>query len=137
MLDRDRLIKILGLTTSSSDGEALSALRKANEIIAGENMTWEEVLAQPVGNVVNITLTRGAPQAHYKQTDDWVAPHLKDKVTIDLMFRAIYTQPRTGNEDFWQWVDNVHNHFNQHGQLTVGQYQAIQKCYRRAVRGAG
>lgn len=135
MLDRERLIKIMGLTTSSSDGEALSALRKVNEILAGEKLSWAEVLA-PQGSVVNITLQHTPPQSHYKAEEDWVAPHLKDKVTIDLMFRAIFSQPRTGNEGFWQWMDSVHQWYQEHGSLTPKQYQPLRQCYQRSLRSA-
>lgn len=131
-LDRERLIKILGLTTSSSDGEALSALRKANEIIAGEKLTWADVLA-PQGNVINITLPRTAPNP-YRGGEEWSPPHLKDKVTIDLMFRAIFAMPRTDNEQFWQWADGVHQWYLDHQSLTPGQYDAVRKCYGRALR---
>lgn len=132
-LDRERLIKIMGLTTSSSDGEALSALRKANEIIAGEKLTWAEVLA-PQGSVVSITLSRTPPQSAYKGGDEWSPPHLKDKVTIDLMFRAIFAMPRTDNEEFWQWADSVHQWYLDKHSLTPGQYEAVRKCYGRAIR---
>lgn len=132
-LDRERLIKIMGLTTSSSDGEALSALRKANEIIAGEKLTWAEVLAQQ-GSVINISLARTPPQSAYKGGDEWAPPHLHDKVTIDLMFRAIFAQPRGANEEFWQWVDSVHQWYLDHHSLTSAQYEAIRKCYGRALR---
>lgn len=135
MLDRERLIKIMGLTTSNSDGEALSALRKANEILAGEKLTWAEVL-KGGGPQVTVTVTRHAPAGGDVQTEEWVPPHLKDKVTIDLMFRSIYAQPRTGSEGFWQWLDDIHNRFGKYGQLTQGQYGALRKCYARTLRTA-
>lgn len=137
-LDRAKLTKMMGLTTSDQDGEALAAIRMVNAMLAKEKVTWGEVLAAG-GPTVTVTVTRNAPPSSYHESEptDWVAPHLRDKVTIDLMFRAIFSQPRTGNEDFWQWCDGVHNHFNQHGQLTAGQYAAVRKCYGRALRANG
>jgi len=44
MIDRPLLAKILARTASSSDGEALTAVRKANEHIRKEGTTWAEVL---------------------------------------------------------------------------------------------
>lgn len=41
--EKDKLVKLLMLTTSSFDGEALSAIRKANEYIKKYKMCWEEV----------------------------------------------------------------------------------------------
>lgn len=43
-LDRARLAKLMGMTTSDQDGEALNALRMANKLIAGAKLSWPEVL---------------------------------------------------------------------------------------------
>lgn len=42
--DLERLIKVLGLTTSDQDGEALSAIRRANEILKRGGTTWAQLL---------------------------------------------------------------------------------------------
>ena len=131
MLDRNRLTKLMGMATSDNDNEALVALRLANDLIKKERMTWDEVLAQNAPSL-NIVLSRTG----YKADEDWIAPHLKDKVMIDLMFRAVFAQPRTGNEDFWQWMDSIHNRWSAHGNLSQGQYNALKKCYQRATRTA-
>jgi len=39
-----KLAKILELTTSSHDGEALSAIRKANDFLSKYGKTWSEIL---------------------------------------------------------------------------------------------
>ena len=68
MLDRERLAKILAMTTSTHDGEALSAIRRANEIIKGEGLSWELVLAQiTVAQGLTIEINRGSwarPEQH-------------------------------------------------------------------------
>lgn len=46
-LDRDLLTKLMMLTTSDADGEALSAIRKANQILKKEKLNWQEVLSLP------------------------------------------------------------------------------------------
>jgi hypothetical protein len=43
-LDRRRLAKVLGLTGSAHEGEALAAARKANELIVAARMTWDAVV---------------------------------------------------------------------------------------------
>lgn len=40
----DFLIKILNMTTSSSDGESLAAIRKANSFLSANNWTWEALI---------------------------------------------------------------------------------------------
>jgi hypothetical protein len=43
-LDKDRLAKLLNLTESEHDGEALSAIRKANELLRLHRMDWPAAL---------------------------------------------------------------------------------------------
>ncbi len=42
--DRHRLVTLLALTTSPQDGEALTAARKANEMLNRLHLTWTEVI---------------------------------------------------------------------------------------------
>ena len=78
-LDRERLAKVLSLTQSSSDGEALAAIRKANEIIKGENLTWDEVLIQIADAVgaISITINRGFSAEGYADFQDAVRNSLR------------------------------------------------------------
>jgi hypothetical protein len=132
-VDKVRLVKLLGMTSSEHDGEALNAMRMANDLVKAAGKTWEDVLTTE--NVVNITLQRRQP-APFKAEEDWSPPHLTDKVLIDAMFRAIYAQPRSDNEEFWQWVDSVHQQWLDRKRLTPGQYQAVRRCYSRVIRRA-
>ena len=43
--DRERFVKLLGLTESSNDGEALAALRKCNAMLRQQHLTWEDIVA--------------------------------------------------------------------------------------------
>jgi N-methylhydantoinase B/oxoprolinase/acetone carboxylase alpha subunit len=45
--DLDRLVKVLGMTGSSHDAEALSALRKAQKIMAEAKVSWGDILHAP------------------------------------------------------------------------------------------
>jgi hypothetical protein len=44
MVDRARLVKLLNLTESQHDGEALTAIRRSNEMLRRSKTSWEEVL---------------------------------------------------------------------------------------------
>ena len=46
-MDMDRLIKILGMTGSTHDGEALSALRMAQKLMAANGKTWKDLIGAP------------------------------------------------------------------------------------------
>ena len=46
-LNRDQLIKLLNLTRSEYDAEALNAIRRANALLRKQRATWEDLLARP------------------------------------------------------------------------------------------
>lgn len=54
-LDRDRLVKLLNLSDSEHDAEALAAIRKSNELLRSNGLTWHALLGvspspPPAGN---------------------------------------------------------------------------------------
>lgn len=139
MLDRTRLAKLLALTGSDNDAEALAAIRKANEMVRGQNLTWAEVVTVDTQPLINIMVQRrsgmgvGMPAGGKVDGDDkdWQPPHLNDAAIIDPMFRAIFAQPRSSNEEFWQFMDSIHNSWTAKGSLTASQYNALRRCYNR------
>lgn len=44
-VDKAKLVKLLNLTTSEADNEALTALRLANKMIKEDNLTWAQILS--------------------------------------------------------------------------------------------
>jgi len=46
-LDKERLAKLLSMTGSDHDAEALAAMRKANELLRLHKKSWFEVLSDP------------------------------------------------------------------------------------------
>jgi hypothetical protein len=46
-LNRDQLIKLLNLTRSEYDAEALNAIRRANALLRKQRATWADLLALP------------------------------------------------------------------------------------------
>lgn len=129
-MDKAKLAKLLAMTTSTHDGEAINAMRLANEMILKAGLTWENVLTTVGHPGFTVTVTRHkAPEQ--RPYEEWVAPHLRDKASIDLMFRTIYAQPRTDNEEFWQFMDSIHERWTRHGNLTQKQYSALVRCYQK------
>ena len=45
-MDVTKLIKLMNLTTSTFDGEALNAIRKANLLLAESNISWAEFIKE-------------------------------------------------------------------------------------------
>jgi hypothetical protein len=46
-LDRDQLVKLLNLTSSEYDAEALNAIRHADALLSKHGTTWADLLALP------------------------------------------------------------------------------------------
>ncbi|MFQ5742007.1 MAG: hypothetical protein ACE5HV_00280 [Acidobacteriota bacterium] len=116
----EKFIKIMMLATSPSDGEALSALRKANAMLAEMNNSWEELL-------------RG--KVRMRAADDDEAPrgkHHTDAEEIDTLFEDLFTSvsPASSFRDF---VESVHEWWEDKGFLTEKQYQALRRA--REARG--
>lgn len=136
MLDRAKLAKLLALTVSDNDGEAINAMRLANKLVKQAGLDWEQALAPPPavqvvvrGNRVDVDLTpRPGGMDHAE------GAHLSNENIIGIMFKAVLSQQRIGNTEFWAWVDDIKEKFDKHGRLTQGQYDALRRSYSRAVR---
>lgn len=134
-MDRERLTKLLAMTTSDNDGEALNALRMANKLLAAEQLTWEEVLGQPQHRGITVTVNghaaRYSGMSEAPLQGEWVPPHLTDAPTINMMFRTIQNCGAyyAANREF---IDSVHNWWLRHKQLSVKQYNAIRRVYTMA-----
>ena len=46
-MERERFVKLLGMTSSSSDGEALVAIRKCNDMLMQHKLSWPDVVQLP------------------------------------------------------------------------------------------
>ncbi|MBL6613784.1 MAG: DUF2786 domain-containing protein [Reyranella sp.] len=58
--ERERLVKLLSLTNSSNDGEALAALRKCNDMLKQHRLNWDDIVVGEADRVVK-TRTRNNP----------------------------------------------------------------------------
>jgi hypothetical protein len=111
-----KLIKLMMLTTSEHDNEALTALRMANAMLAAANVNWEEFLTavettkqQAASSFSNVEPVR------YDDPDD-----------IDPMFDAALRNVKTGG--YREFIESVHEWWETNGFLTEKQYRAIRKA---------
>lgn len=96
-----KLIKILNLTQSDSDGEALTALRMANNMLKKHGKTWEQVISSTPTQVQN-----NYRASHYEDVvrkynagPSGFAEHLR-KMKEEMNRRAQKQQERNFY-DFW------------------------------------
>jgi len=130
----ERFVKLMMMTASDNDGEALVALRKANAILAEANVNWEEFL-QAVDT--NKTVT-----AKPKEKPPWDSDGFSDigrnahgqytdADEINMLFEKVYAKTRPGSS-FMEFLDSVHTWWENNGFLTEKQYSAIRKSALRS-----
>ena len=124
-------IKLMMMTGSSHDAEALVAIRKANAILAEANVNWEEFLAALDQQSRSSYMT---PPSKRKQTKDPTEFHDVDskhtnEAEIDGLFERVYDRIHSGSS-FYEFVQSVHDFWIQKGYLTEKQYQAIRRASR-------
>jgi hypothetical protein len=72
VIDRARLAKLLALSQSDNDAEALSCIRAANKMVQAAGKSWDEVLVQ-ITPGMRITIQKGP----YKAEEAWPTPRPK------------------------------------------------------------
>jgi hypothetical protein len=102
------LKKLLGLTQSTNDAEALAAMRKANELLKKGNLNWEMVLQRTV--VVQVGSDMGDPVVGSTEVS------LNDKI------QHAFDYLRGVNlGDFRAFVDSLETYFKENKYLTPNQ----------------
>jgi hypothetical protein len=134
------LVKLLMMTTSPNDGEALTAIRKANAMLAGANVNWEEFLkAVQTTNAAQADQSFRTPpsQRRYRHddgddfrnafTDVGRSPSQKftNAKIIDPMFEVAFANASGGFADF---LNSVHEWWEEKGFLTEKQYYAVKRA---------
>lgn len=65
-LDHSRLVKLLNMTGSSHDAEALVAMRRSNEMLRASGMTWGEIIQPVTSNPDTVTTQHATGQSAYE-----------------------------------------------------------------------
>lgn len=117
----ETFIKLMMLSTSSNDSEALTALRKANAKLDSMNRTWEELLRGKVTTLDfpdapviggDLKLSSGG----VKHTD----PHIS--IMLDDLMQSV-------RGSFRDYIESVNEWWEAKGFLTEKQYAAIKKSW--------
>lgn len=116
----EKFIKLMMMTTSDQDHEALVALRKANSYLASMNRNWEEILRGKV--IIKGGVNQEPPSPYVQHTDER---------EIDGMFEVLMrTVPMRSS--FRDFVEDVHQYWEKRGYLTDAQYKALKRAMERA-----
>lgn len=126
-------VKLMMMTTSNSDGEALTALRKANKILADAKVSWIELLgAQKPDQSFRVPPSK-RPRRPEPQWDD-VGDHDRRRPhyvgsDIDEMFDKVFKQKMS--EGFASFIESIHIWWEQKGWLSKAQYDALKNAAER------
>jgi len=84
MVDMVRLVKLLNMTESQHDGEALTAIRRSNALLRQSKTSWEELLA-PLSTPQQVSPPHPKPEqpiAPERKTTDWGSDLFGDEPTF-------------------------------------------------------
>lgn len=136
-----KFIKLMMMTTSENDGEALNALRMANAQLAAANINWEEFLTL-VGTTNTSVAEKSAPpprssnrsKAPWEDDDEEsfsdvgrnAKGHYTDPDDINRLFELAFRKTPQGS-GFRRFLDSVHEWWEANEFLTEKQYEAVRK----------
>lgn len=133
-MDMEVIVKLLNLTRSDSDGEALAAVRKANAMLAKLNSTWDEV-------VLNRSHRGGARREAPRREAPRREPPPKSESTKEsaadfngpTFERMCLSLGKTGkmNVKEEQLVNGFYQFYKTRGYLTLRQYEVFKDIYYR------
>lgn len=117
------LKKLMPMTRSDADAEALMAIRKANKLLDEAGTNWENVFARLVKVEDEI---EPAPEEWTRAPDAAGRRRYLGDLIEDVAANA--------SGDFVDFVESVREQFERTGMLSVGQIEALEKSRARARR---
>ena len=122
--DYKMFLKLMSLTTSSFDGEALNAIRMANAVLARTN---QNVGGPPKGKDRNDRAPARTPLKLLDQT----STSATTTQTKSTPTSKPYTTVARASETFKAWINSVHEWWEQKGYLTNAQYNTLKRAAQR------
>ena len=113
---REKILKLLALTASDNDGEALNACRMANAILKKNGLSW--------GAFIDPYIPQGdtAKRSH----DD---PRENPREPEDVWDLIEYVRDNAWPGFDFSFIDTIERRYDQTGRLTPGQLRALRNIY--------
>jgi hypothetical protein len=128
MPNLNTLIKLMMMTTSDHDGEALNALRIANAILAKANSNWDDLLRKKL-HLDATDPFASAPSMAAKSTTHTTRDPAK-VLEVEGFFQKLYARgSKLGT--FAAFVDDVYKQWRESGYLTQKQFDVIKRAAQR------
>ncbi len=120
--NRERLARLMALTASDREHEALAALRKANGVLRAAGLTWAEALAEPPAAPATPAWGGPWPGAADVKRPRW--EHADRFTTMILALRRTDLAPPTKT-----FLNGLVDQFNVTGRLTDRQFETLRTIY--------
>lgn len=117
--DFNTLVKLMQMTFSESDGEALTALRKGNGILLANNLNWQQVL----NKVVQLEVEEAPPEPEPSEKES------AKRREIEAAFEIMTHTQLSGS--FAQFIDSLREQYFDTGRLSMAQRDALFKAARK------
>lgn len=113
-MDKSKIVKLLSLTQSDNDSEALTAIRMANKILKSNEITWDKFMGQEPPS--------------YQTHNTWGAYHgVSEKIDYILNNSPVWFDP--------SFIRSLHVQLKLRGRLSPKQIQALDKIYSKLFGG--
>lgn len=120
-------VKLMMMTTSANDQEALVALRKANRILSEAKVSWIELLSALSQKQTAAPPPR--PEPAWEDVGSEKGKRHTDAKEIDGLFDIVLEQKMS--DGFEEFLTSVHIWWKQKGFLTDKQYKAVKRAAER------
>ena len=129
----ERFVKLMMLSTSDADQEALAALRKANAMLASAKINWADVLVSVLDDELRRPRRKSKPAEPPAEPAEPPPPprqRFDDAMTINVMFATVY-QHGIGNGGFAKFIESIQQYWDAYGFLTEKQFTALKNAAER------
>ena len=116
----EKFIKLMKMTTSSSEGEALNAIRMANALLLEANLDWADFL-RGKAKIIEGSASAQTTYSGKKYTNS---------NEIESMLEAVLNNVRSGTS-FRTFIESLRDWWESNQFLTEKQYNALRKTYER------
>jgi len=117
----EKFIKLMKMTTSPNEGEALNAVRMANAILLEANLDWEDFLR---GKAQIVHKAEGGKAAAFS------GKKFTNSVEIESMLNTVMDNINRGTS-FYKFIKSLRDWWDSNKFLTEKQYNALRKTYER------
>jgi hypothetical protein len=117
----ERFVKLMGMTGSQSDGEAINALRMATAILIRENITWEEFLTKGI-KIQHESWSGSKPVRKAAVSNEQAAP----------IFQFLLSTLRDGS--FRNTIISIYLQWKDKGWVSERQWEVVFNSYKQSRR---